>query len=527
VGRAPRHAVAAVLVCLAALLAGCTVGPSQRPPVAVRGAHMPVPPPLPPPTGAGPPAAEVLPEPRQQNAAIPFFECTADTLATLRTPIPADRALRVDCGQITVPADPDQPALGGVSLNVLRVGQAGAPENRPPLLVLGDMAGEPSARGAAVLAGRVSPALLERYTLVGLDRRGSGEDLLDCAPADARAALVDADPGTTEAGLDALLERARAVVQECNLAVDSALGTYRTDASAGDVELLRAALGVDRLSAVGFGDGAAALAAWARTTPRSVGRLVLDGPPPPALDEPELTRSRAGAAEAAFEAFGVACTARPGCPLGPDPRATVTALVEQLRTQPLAAADGRRLTAGGTVQALLIGLAEPDSWPGLRTALAAAGAGDPEPLLDVLAPVVGPAGGFDGMLATRCNDAPRRMSPGEVAELAADWRIAHPLFGGTLALRLLACAPWPAGGPAPVEGPADGAPPILVVGTAADPRGPLEGSRRTSESLSTARFLSWQGAGTGAYPRTGCVSAVVEAMLVDGVVPRSGTLCPP
>ena len=131
------------------------------------------------------------------------------------------------------------------------------------------------------------------------------------------------------------------------------------------------------------------------------------------------------------------------------------------------------------------------------------------------------------MLAASCNDVRRRLSPGEISDLAQRWRTTYPLFGGTFALRLLDCAPWPAGGPAPATGQADGAPPILVIGTAADPRGPQDGSRRTADSLASARFLGWQGSGTGAYPRTPCVSAVVDAMLVDGIIPQAGTLCPP
>jgi pimeloyl-ACP methyl ester carboxylesterase len=284
---------------------------------------------------------------------------------------------------------------------------------------------------------------------------------------------------------------------------------------------------VPRLSAIGIGDGAAALAAWARTSPDSVGRLVLDGPPNPALDEPDLSDSRAAAAETAFGAFGVACTAQPDCPLGADPRATVTALVTQLRTRPLLAPDGQRLTAGALLTTLLTGLGEPRDWPALTAALAAAAAGDPVPMLTLLAPVVGPRGRYDGMLATSCNDTRRRLAPGEISDLADRWRDAYPLFGSTFAGRLLACAPWPTGGPPPPTGQAEAAPPILVIGTAADPRGPLEGSRRAAESLATARFLSWQGAGTGAYPRTACVTAVVDAMLIDGVAPESGTLCPP
>jgi pimeloyl-ACP methyl ester carboxylesterase len=262
-------------------------------------------------------------------------------------------------------------------------------------------------------------------------------------------------------------------------------------------------------------------------TPRSVGRLVLDGPPHPTQDEPDLTDSRAAAAEAALGAFGVACSARPDCPLGPDPRATVAALLERLERQPLVTTDGNRLTAGATVTALLSGLGEPRRWPALAAALAAANAGDPVPMLTILAPITGPRGLYDGMLATTCNDSQRRLAPGEVEEIAQRWTAAYPTFGATFALRLLACAPWPTGREGPLTGQAEAAPPILVIGTAADPRGALDGSRRTADSLATARFISWQGAGTGAYPRTPCISGVVDAMLLDGVLPDSGTLCPP
>jgi pimeloyl-ACP methyl ester carboxylesterase len=535
VARPPRHAVGdalhrlttpsrlMALICLVAVLAGCTVGPSERPPVAVRGENVPAAPGAPVPS-----TVPVLPEPEPQSASIPFTECTEDVLVTLVEPVPADRNLYVDCGELTVPADPDQPALGAVTLEVVRVGEAGAPADRPPLLVLGDSTREPSTRHAAVIAGQVDPALLQRYTLVGLDRRGAGMDILHCAPEGARAALVDADTRSTgETALALLLEQARAVVQECNLTLDGGLGSYRTAASAADIELLRAALGVERLSAVGVGDGAAALAMWARAAPHSVGRLVLDGPTHPTLDEPDLTDSRAAAAEAAFAAFGVACTARPDCPLGADPRATVAALLAQLERSPLLTTDGSRLTAGATVTALLSDLGEPRRWPRLAAALAAANGGDPVPMLTILAPLTGPRGLFDGMLATSCNDTRRRLAPGEIDELAQRWSTSYPTFGSTFALRLLACAPWPTGREAPAAGQAEGAPPILVIGTAADPRGALDGSRRMADSLATARFVSWQGAGTGAYPRTPCITAAVDSMLLDGVVPESGTLCPP
>jgi pimeloyl-ACP methyl ester carboxylesterase len=490
--------------------------------VAVRGDNMP---PAPTSTATGPLPADALPVPESGLSTITFVDCTQDALLVAPA-VPADRALRVECGEIAVPTDPDQPGLGRITLGVQRVSLASAPPDQPPLLAVGDTGVSPSAAHAVALATRVSPAVLEQFAIIGLDRRGSGLDLLECAPDEARAALVDATV-TSEEALADLLEDARSVVQECNLTLDGGLASYRTPLTATDVERLRTDLGVRTLSAIGVGDGAAALADWARMAPSAVGRLVLDGPPYPQLDEPDLSESRAGAAEAAFAAFTVACTAAPGCPLGADPRATVSALVDRLRVQPLAAVDGSRLTAGAALTVLLDELGDPPTWPALAFALAAAANGDPAPLLAAITPVTGPQGRFDAMLATSCNDTRRRLSPGEIAELTASWRTAYPLFGTTLAMRLVACAPWPTTEGADIAGRGEGAPPILVLGTAADPGGALEGSRRTAEGLVSARFLSWQGAGTGAYPRTPCVTGVVDAMLVDGAVPPSGILCPP
>ena len=119
------------------------------------------------------------------------------------------------------------------------------------------------------------------------------------------------------------------------------------------------------------------------------------------------------------------------------------------------------------------------------------------------------------------------MTPGEVGELARRWRTVYPLFGATMAQRLLACGPWPTAAAPVVPDPGDQLPPMLVIGTAHDPRGTLENARRVASETPGALFLSWQGAGTGAYPRTPCVVAAVDTVLVAGSTPLDGTLCPP
>lgn len=526
--RLPARA-AVLLTAVLLACAACSVGPSQRPAVAVRGEGITAPPPptAPAPAAPGPPT---LPAPDPQRPIADFLDCTSESLAVAPVPVPADRALHIDCAELTVPSDPDQPQAGRTRIGIVRVGLTDAPENRPPLLVLGDSAMEPSALHAVTVAAQVPRQILDTYTLVGLDRRGVGADALDCAPASARAALVDAATAD-EATLAELLEHARSVVQECHVLLSGGASGFRTASTAADVAELRDALGVARLSAVGVGDGAAALARWAAAAPDAVGRLVLDGPPDPGLDEPARSEARAKAAEGAFDAFAAACTARPDCPLAPDPRAAVTGLLLRLRIATMYAADGRTLTAGGATTALLAGLGEPRTWPRLASAITAAGAGDPVDLLDLLDPVAGLGGRFDAMLATACNDATRRLAPGEIAQLAAGWRSEYPLFGTTMALRLLACAPWPTVTEAPPRAAVGPLPPVLVLGTEHDPRGPSEGSRRAAEALPSGRFLSWQGSGTGAYPRTPCVNEAVGRLLVDGVPPAGdmerSLLCPP
>jgi pimeloyl-ACP methyl ester carboxylesterase len=521
--------VGRVLACLllgvAVLLAGCTVGPSQRPPVAVRGENMPAPPSA---AAPAPPPPPPLPAPEPARTSAEFRECTGGSAAEA-VPVPTDRALRVECAQLTVEADPQQPGLGRTRVGLLRVGLADAPPDRPPLLVVGDTATQPAAVVARTLANQVPLPLLQRYTLIGLDRRGAGVDDLDCGPSLARNAFVNIDPGGDGAlpALTLLLEQARSVVQDCYLVHAGALTGYRTASTVADVEQARLVLGVARLSALGVGDGATALSLWARAHPDAVGRVVLDGPVDPALDEPDAGEARAAAAEATFDAFAAACAAGPDCPLGADPRAVVGAVVERLRTQPITSTDGRRLTAGMLVSALLDGLGEPAGWPDLATAIGQTNGGSPDALLGRLAPTLAKGGEFDVALATSCNDVRRRMTPAEVGELTARWRTEYPMFGATVAQRLLACAPWPPVSAVAPPDPGAALPPTLVIGVAHDPRGPLEGSRRMAETTAGALFLSWQGSGTGAYPRTVCVSAAVDGMLVDGVPPVDGTLCPP
>jgi hypothetical protein len=48
-----------------------------------------------------------------------------------------------------------------------------------------------------------------------------------------------------------------------------------------------------------------------------------------------------------------------------------------------------------------------------------------------------------------------------------------------------------------------------------------------ARDLHSTALLTWQGQGHTSYPKTGCVTAAVDAYLVNLTVPPTGLTCPP
>jgi pimeloyl-ACP methyl ester carboxylesterase len=530
-GPLPGLARSVGLLLMALLVAACAVGPSTRPPVAVRGSSaqngVPAPPPLP-----APPAGPQVPVPDVGDAsAAQFIDCTDDMQQVLPVPVPADRTLRYECTDVPVGSN-DSDGLGRQrqsSIGLMRVSLTDQPADaRPPLLVVGDSDGESGTLRAARLAAQVPLSVLRHFSVVGMDRRGEGTSRLDCVPPNVRDDVLDSlvTPGN-QTGVERLLDDIRTGVQECNLSEGDALTKYDTATTAQDVEQARDLLGVHTLSAVGIGDGAKVLSVWAQSFPSSVGRVVLDSPPDPTLDSIGTAKARAAAAEAAYAAFGKACQTEPRCPLGADPKATLSALLTQLRGQPITGGDGETLTPAAALNAVLVGLDEPASWPKLASAIGAARGGDASGLLGYLDPLLGLNGRFDLAMATRCNDTTQRVSPPQVGQLIGQWSSEHPLFGALMAEQLLLCTAWPVPSAPATINPSSPTPPMLVLGTANSPREPMQGYQRAAGQLPSAKLVNWQGIGQGAYPRTACVTNSVNAFLNDGTVPQASVLCPP
>ncbi|MEV4057590.1 alpha/beta fold hydrolase [Amycolatopsis sp. NPDC049688] len=507
-----------LLVALLALVsaAGCAAGPSVRPALVENDGKT---------TGSTPTRAPGVPLPplgEPQSPTLKWADCDDDTRQRVGTPAVPD-SLHFTCARVTAPLDaPGEPRRSVVRLLALKAGSGPV-----PLVVVNDVDGEPGSVYAARLAAALPPAFLEKFSLIGLDRRGTGlSGAAQCVPPDIRHDLIDADPA--QGGLGDVLDAARKAGQQCAIELDDSQTALDSWRAAGDVDELRKQLGMERLDALGHGDGSKVLAEYAVRFPAQVGRMVLDGVPDPGADTAAVLDAVAAGAQSTLDAFAADCAAR-HCALG-DPKAALAALTDQLRRTPASTADDVAFGPGVAMFAVYTGLTQRARWAELADALTAARTGNIEPLAAFVSPVLhdtrAQPSRIDATIATRCNDSQTRLSADQLDQVAAGMRAKYPQFGTVVAQQLAWCGPWPVRTePLPAPG-VPGVPPILVAATAADPATPQVGSTRAADQMPSAVSITWQGAGHGALPASPCITEAARAFLIDGKIPTDGTLCP-
>ncbi|WP_255375669.1 alpha/beta fold hydrolase [Saccharomonospora sp. CUA-673] len=490
------------------VLAACTVGPSTRPAVVENDAPAPQERPGDDSEPAPLPEAEP-PGPSSVN----WTDCAEETREQLGDAARGD--LSYECATVTTTLDaPGAPGHGLSRTAVLKAG-----DGPIPLVVVNDVDGEPGSVHAARLAASMPDEMLERYSLVGVDRRGTGaSDGVRCIPSTDRPGLFDADPSED---IEPPLDAARTAGQQCAINLDDEQAAFDSWRTTGDLETVREHLGVEHLHALGHGEGSRVLALYAARYPDKAGRIALDGMPDPSDDRPAALGDVAGGAEATLDAAGEQ--------LGRDLRGDVTAMAERLDRTPEFTPDGYRMTGPMALRAVLSGLAEPHRWRALADAVGAARGGDVGGLAAFLQPHLvedqhAPAR-IDGTLATRCNDTEARLPAEQITEAANQLAQDHPLFGGVVAQELVWCSPWPTRSDEAGDITSDETPPMVVVSTATDPVTPEQGTVRAAEQMPSAVHVAWQGAGHGAL-ESGCVAEALSGFYLDGDVPRDGTLCP-
>jgi pimeloyl-ACP methyl ester carboxylesterase len=508
--------LAAAVVLLALTLTGCTSGGDDTATAA---------------SSAAAPATPVA-QPVQ------WTDCDADIDTIIAGRPGADRDIAFSCGTTTVPASYDDPAGGPLDLFLVRATLAGQTDRIGSLLVNPGGPGQ-SATDAAVQSALTLPEdVLRRFDVVGLDPRGAGLSTpVECISDQQKDQLFSVDPRTADAAaLDTAFAQVDAVAAGCADKYKDALGAFDTVDSARDMDLVRQSLGDEQLTFLGYSYGTTLGSTYAELFPERVRALVLDGAVDPDAGGQEFAEQQAQGFETAFDAFAANCTGLlAGCPIGGDPRAFVTDLLTQAATTPVPstrAGETRQATPGLVLNGIRSALYQPSAWPQLAQSLAAARNGDAAGILTLADTYTGRnddgtyTNVVDANVAVTCADTDERFTADQVRTVLADWNTKYPLFGADAALGLYTCSPWQAPRtPLPARD-AAGSAPILVVGTKGDPVTPLAGAEDMAAGLASGTLLTWEGNGHTAYPKTDCVTAAVDAYLVDLVVPAEGTTCP-
>ena len=444
----------------------------------------------------------------------------------------------MECAEVDVPLDYEDPTGDSITLSVLRV-PATDPDSRVGSLLVnpggpGGSGVDYAARAELFFGERVRAA----FDIVGFDPRGVGASTpVDCvtdAELDEYVAS-DPDPESTEEA-----EEVMAYIEEMGegcLEKSGDLARHMsTEEAARDMDILRAVLDQERMAYFGASYGTYLGAWYADLFPDRVGRMVLDGAIDPQAGEVEASLVQAEGFETALRAYLAACVDEGDCFLGDtvdEGAERIRAFLDELDSQPIYGDGKRELTEGLAVLGIWAPLYNQSSWSALDQALKAGLQGQGVGLL-LLADAYlsrGPEGyvsnSSEALYAVNCSDPGEDIPLEEAEALVDDFEKVSPTFGRGFAYGLSACNSWPVDGPEeqePLDAP--GAAPIMVVGTSRDPATPLRWAEALAEQLESAVLVRRDGDGHTGY-RSGnqCVDDAVEKYLVSGEVPSATVDC--
>jgi pimeloyl-ACP methyl ester carboxylesterase len=517
-----RRVVAVLAVLALALTTFVAVG------LAIRGATPDEPRARPTPSPTTPPPATVTEAP--EPALTDFYSQRIDWQ-------PCESDGDHDCGFLTVPVDYAEPAGETVELALLRVPARGA---RVGSLVVNP--GGPGARGTTYAAAGSQvfrEPLLDGFDIVGFDPRGVGGSApVDClSDAELDAYLAgDPTPDTAEE-LAAYRTSVLSLGEKCVAGSGPIVGHVTTTEAARDMDVLRSALGEEQLTYFGASYGTKLGATYAELFPDQVGRFVLDGAVDVGLDPQSLALEQAVGFETALRAYVQNCLdSTDNCFLGDtvdEGLATITGLLADIEAEPLPAGD-RELTAGTAFYGIITPLYYREAWFLLSTALASALEGKGSALMDLADTYASRnADGsyadnlIEANYAINCLDDPTSVPFARVPSLFPEFEEASPTFGRIFAWGMAGCRGIDVtSSEEPLDIRAEGAAPILVLGTSRDPATPLKWARALSAQLDSGVLVERDGDGHTAYNAGNeCVDSIVEDYLLDGDVPEDGTAC--
>ncbi|SDI37841.1 alpha/beta hydrolase fold [Actinokineospora alba] len=433
-----------------------------------------------------------------------------------------------ECGKLEVPLNHADPAGAKIKLAVSRI-KATVPADQYQGVMLINPGGPGGAGlGLAVLGERVPNGAGKAYDWVGLDPRGVGasEPSLSCDSGYFtynRPYYVPVSRDLEQTWLD----RSKGYAKACEAAGGDLLGHLRTVDTVQDMDLLRAALGEEKLNFYGYSYGSYLGQVYSTLFPERVRRMVLDGVVDPRSVWYQLNLNQ----DVAFDRnikiyFDWLAKHDDAYHLGTDGRAIEAgyyAELEKLRQTPAGGVIGPDELADVFLRAAYFVY----GWTDLASAYSKyRGAGDIAGIKALWDGINSQKPGSDNSyamyLGVQCTDAPW---PTNWDRWRADnWRIyaTAPFETWSNAWYNAPCVHW-AGKPGkPIEVDGSKAPPVLLISETLDGATSFEGALEVRDRFPNSALIEGVGGTTHSSSLFGnlCVDNQVADYLATGELPR-------
>ncbi|RSS83125.1 alpha/beta hydrolase [Streptomyces sp. WAC06614] len=459
---------------------------------------------------------------------------------------PADWGLEkpIQCGFVKVPLDYAKPNGRTIDIAVDRIASTGTPQERQGALLYNP--GGPGGSGMRFPRRVTTKNPLwantsKAYDFVGFDPRGVGHSTpISCIDPQEFVKAPKMDPvPDSEADKRAQRKLAAAYADGCKERSGWMLPHMTTPNTARDIDVVRAALGEQKLNFLGVSYGTYIGGVYATLFPTHVRRMIVDSVVNPSKEKIwyEANLDQDVAFQMRWDDWKAWVAKNDAVFHIGDTAEKVEAKWRELR------ATAKAHPIGGVVgPAELLGFFQSapyydSSWVPVARTWSAYLAGDTQALVDAIAPdmsdTAGNATAENGnavYTAVECADA---KWPTSWAKWDRDNTALHqeyPFLTWSNAWMNLPCATWRAKQQQPIEvGARRGLPPVLIVQSERDAATPYDGAVELHRRLAGSRLITEKDAGSHGVTglKNECINSRVDAYLLTGKVDTYDVTCGP